>query len=388
MMRGLLAARPSGLAATLVVAVTLAGLTLGMTSATTLALADGPPTRPAPLTLTLKGNRSVRGTVESLERDRLWLTTTRGRQAVQVADISTTSARQVADLLERRLARQSKQADAPKTGQAWIDLGDLCLRHAFYDRARKAYRRGGQAEDTFVIRTLSTRGVEEADRLEARDLYQLGVDFQQRGKRREAEKALRDLLDRFPSSSYAASAQRLIELLAAKQDPDAGKGGKDGDEQRPGAKKPGEKKPGEKKPVKQPPRSRDPYVRALDKLMQQIEALRQAGLTEQGDGKHHKAVKLFRQAMEQIDQLEGLLDKARQVKRPEVTERAAALTEALPPLRVRFHLLLGHAYAMTNQLRHATYHVNQVLIVDQENEQALELRDKITAEKMKRLRRN
>lgn len=334
------------------------------------------------LSLVLKGNRTVRGKLIAVTGGAVTIETAEGRQSVPADELGPAAAESISKRLEERLAGK----DAPSQ----VDLGEFCLRHGLYARARAAYQAAEKHDDSFVTRTLSEQGLRECDRLEARELYQQAVDLHTQGKVEPARKALQALLARFGESSFADPARKLLDLLPP---PDGSGASSPPPVKDPPAKDPPAKDPPAKDPPADPkkvpppvtpPPSNDPLLRALEALINEIEGHRKQGLLEEGEGKQQRALKQYEAGMDKIGSAGPLAERLRSHPDEATRTRALELAKLLKELEIRFHLLMGQAYAADNQLRKATYHTNQVLVAEPENAQALELRDRITAEQMRR----
>lgn len=327
---------------------------------------------PAEVTLSLEGNRKVTGAIGQIAGGQLQLTRAGTRLDVPLDQLTVSSLARVADACV---------AGIGEAGAA-LALADVCLSKGLWARARTAYRKAIALDASYVNKTLAEQGLAQADQLESRALYQAGVDAQGAGKPARARTAFEALLKRFPASRYAAPARKLMALLpppkVAKQPP----------VKQPPVKKPPRVKQPPVKPKPKPkptPAATNPYVRYLKQLKAEVEAHRKEGLRLDGASKQSRAIKQFKAALDKLTRIAQLAEKLAHHKDPAVAEAAQAEVADMGAQRIKFWLHLGHVYAQTDQLREATFYVNQVLVVEPENKQALGLREKITEERMRRV---
>ena len=335
------------------------------------------------VTLTLRGNnKQITGTIEKLAGNTLFIKTSRARLGLPVSQLSQASCAVVADQLFSRLA--------PTAPTGFLELADFCLHHKLWARARKSYAKAASIDNSYVTKKLSEQGIQQADQQETRQLYQQGIDHQAAGRILQARQTLESLIQRFPKSNFAASAIKLLPVLKSAQS-GAGANKKAPSKPKPGAKKPGAKqKPAvkQKPAAKQSPKKKipkNPYLRYIQKLLAEIEQHRKTALREEGEGHHHKAIKQYNMALDKIKQIRQVADRLALSKQPEIAEATVHLTKDLPQIKVRFYLALGHIHASVDQLRQATKYVNEILIDEPDHKAALALRERITAERMRRV---
>ncbi len=328
----------------------------------------------ADVTLTLKGNRKqLTGEIEKLEGDKVFIKTHKVRVGIQISQLTFASCGVVVDALLGKLDK--------KDPTGFLDLGDFCLRHKLWRRARRTYTQAKQIDSSYVTRSQAEQGIKLANRQEARSLYQAGVDHQAAGRTPAARKVFQNLVKRFPGSKYALLANKLLPLLKPSKKPPA-KPKPQGKLKPPKQKKPAPKQQPPKKQVKIP---KNPYLRYMQKLLAEVEQRRKLALREEGDGHHQKAIKHYEVGLKRLDTIKQVGDKLAHHKSPAIAEAAASLTAGLAKTRTRFYLALGHIHASVDQFRQATKYVNEVLIIDPEHKNALALRERITAERMRRV---
>lgn len=315
--------------------------------------------------LALTDKRTVRGTLLGLVDGKVRLEGKSGPLLIPFGELTMGAARTVATRLSKQL---TAAADL-------ILLGELELRCARWERARAAYKRASEADSTYVTAQQVEEGQREADRLEARSLYQAGVDAQQARKPKAARAAFSEVRRRFPSSTYAEAAAKLLAVLDA-DDPNAGN-------------KPVKPKPARPDKVVTPkPTVSRRHARSLKQLeynREQIDQHRKNAFKLEAAGRQTRSIRELETALEKIEALELFARKLAGLDDDVVSKRANEILGELDELKIELHLQLGHQFAGMDQFRQATYHVNQILLEQPDHTKARALRERITYEQIRRV---
>jgi hypothetical protein len=326
------------------------------------------------VTLALKGSRVISGVIVGLHDGKVVVDSDTGRIELPFSELTPGGA----SLVAARIVAQS----ADSLDQQ-LQLAELELRMARWDFSRKALDRALVLDDSFVTREQVAQLQGEVDRLEARALYQQAIDLHQQGDAASAGKVLEALLQRFSATPYADAARKLQAVIATAGQPDDPAVKADPEPATPDPAKLEDLRPDPDPKTAPPPNAR---LRALQRALDELEALRKSGMEQEAQGKDVRAQRDYELALEKIETVERFARQLAEHEDPATAQGGSAALETLPVWRERFHLLLAQLLARTSQYRKATYHVNQILISNPQHPQALALRETITLEQVRRLR--